>query len=192
MARRRVVLPAVAIVLCALAAGPASALEWPVAKPVITGNFGEDRGDHFHLGVDLGGGEQPVYPALPGELVFRYEENADYSSLPRGVGSFVVLSHPDNVLTVYCHLKTDDRRPTTTKYAARDVLGILGETGASEGKHLHLMVYDGETRSFVNPLSLLPPIPDHQVPTIGRIALRYGDRLVDLLADAPVPAQCET
>ena len=29
---------------------------------------------------------QDVHPVLPGELVFRYDEAADYSSLPRGVG----------------------------------------------------------------------------------------------------------
>ncbi len=86
----------------------------------MTGTFGEDRGDHFHLGIDIGGGEQTVRPVLPGELVFRYEENADYTSLPRGVGSFAVIRHQDDVLSVYCHLQRDPARPVRTTFAARD------------------------------------------------------------------------
>ena len=38
--------------LFALLAGSATALDWPVANLIITGTFGEDRGDHFHNGID--------------------------------------------------------------------------------------------------------------------------------------------
>ncbi len=177
---------AVAVVLgAALAAG---ALEWPVSERIVTGTFGEDRGDHFHLGIDIGGGEQVVRPVLPGELVFRYEENADYTSLPRGVGSFAVIRHQDDVLSVYCHLRRDVARPALTTFTARDTVGIIGDTGYSEGKHLHFSVYDGETGSWVNPLSLLPPVADRDPPVVKRIALRRGDRVTDLAPGIVVPS----
>jgi hypothetical protein len=174
-----------ALVLGAAAAG---ALEWPVDNRVLTGLFGEYRGDHFHLGVDIGGGEQVVRPVLPGELVFRYEENADYTSLPRGVGSFAVIRHQDDVLSVYCHLEREPDRPARTTFTARDPVGLTGDTGYSEGTHLHFMVYDGETGSWVNPLSLLPPVADREPPVVRRLALRTGDRIVDLLPGVSVPS----
>jgi hypothetical protein len=169
----------------ALAAG---ALEWPVSERIVTGTFGEDRGDHFHLGLDIGGGEQVVRPVLPGELVFRYEENADYTSLPRGVGSFAVIRHQDDVLSVYCHLRRDLARPALTTFTARDPVGIIGDTGYSEGKHLHFSVYDGQTGSWVNPLSLLPSVTDRDPPVVKRIALRRGDRVTDLVPGIVVPS----
>jgi hypothetical protein len=50
------------------------------------------------------------------------------------------------------------------------------------------MVYDGQTGSFVNPLSLLPPVADRQPPVVKRIALRRGDRIVDLAPGITVPS----
>lgn len=177
-----------ALAALALSAAAAGALEWPVDNRVVTGTFGENRGDHFHLGIDIGGGEQVVRPVLPGELVFRYEENADYTSLPRGVGSFAVILHQDDVLSVYCHLKRETDRPARTTFTARDTVGLTGDTGYSEGKHLHFTVFDGQTGSYVNPLSLLPPVADREPPVVRRLALRTGDRIVDLLPGVSVPS----
>ena len=130
------------------------------SSAIVTGTFGEDRGDHFHLGIDIGGGEQVVRPVLPGELVFRYEENADYTSLPRGVGSFAVIRHQDDVLSVYCHLRARTRSARRARPSPPATRWASSATPAySEGKHLHFMVFDGETGSWVNPLSLLPPSP---------------------------------
>jgi hypothetical protein len=183
---RRMQAAAAALVLSVAAA--AGAPEWPVEKRIITGTFGEDRGDHFHLGIDIGGGEQVVRPVLPGELVFRYEENADYTSLPRGVGSFAVIRHQDNVLSIYCHLRREPDRPVRTAFTARDPVGVIGDTGYSEGKHLHFGVFDGQTGSWVNPLSLLPPVADRDPPVVKRLALRTGDRVVDLRPGISVPS----
>ncbi len=183
---RRMPAAVAALVLCIAAA--TGAPEWPVEQRIVTGTFGEDRGDHFHLGIDIGGGEQTVRPVLPGELVFRYEENADYTSLPRGVGSFAVIRHQDDVLSIYCHLRREPDRPARTAFTARDPVGVIGDTGYSEGKHLHFMVFDGQTGSWVNPLSLLPPVADRDPPVVKRLALRTGDRIVNLLPGVSVPS----
>jgi hypothetical protein len=180
--------PAALAALALLAAAAAGALEWPVENRLITGTFGEDRGDHFHLGIDIGGGEQVVHPVLSGELVFRYDENADYTSLPRGVGSYAVIRHQDNVLSIYCHLRREIDRPARTTFTARDAIGVIGDTGYSEGRHLHFMVFDGQTGSYVNPLSLLPPVADRQPPVVKRLALRRGDHVVDLVPGITVPS----
>jgi len=169
-------------------AAAAGALEWPVEAPILTGTFGEDRGDHFHLGIDIGGGAQVVHPVLPGELVFRYEENADYTSLPRGVGSFAAIRHPDDVLSVYCHLERQLDRPARTAFTTRDPVGVIGDTGYSEGKHLHVMVFDLQSGSWINPLSQFPPLADRDPPRVKGLALRFGDRIVDLDRGSTVPA----
>jgi hypothetical protein len=158
------------------AARPAAGLDWPVRRPVLTATFGEERTDHFHNGIDLGGGEQDVLAVLPGEVVFRSEEESDYTSLPRGVGSFVVLRHADGIESVYCHLKKGSMDARRDRYAASEKIGIMGETGYSEGTHLHFIVLDSETSSFVNPLALLPPLADGQAPVIRRVWLAVGDR----------------
>jgi hypothetical protein len=174
-------LRALVLLAClAAAAGPAArtaaGLDWPVRRPVLTATFGEERTDHFHNGIDLGGGEQDVLAVLPGELVFRAEEEAEYSSLPRGVGSFVVLRHDDGIESVYCHLKKASVDTRRVRYAASQKLAVMGDTGYSEGTHLHFIVLDSETSSFVNPLALLPPLADRQAPVIRRVSLAVGDR----------------
>jgi hypothetical protein len=176
------------LILAAALFIPAAALDWPVAKRVVTGEFGESREDHFHAGIDLGGGEQDIHPVLAGELVFRYDEEADYSTVPRGVGTFAVLQHADDVLSIYCHMRNGSVPQDKTVFTATDRIGIVGDTGYSEGKHLHIEVYDRETSSFINPLTVLPPLPDTQAPVIKRITLSIKDRMIPLESGITVPA----
>ena len=175
------------IVLLVAPAPALPALDWPVRKVVLTATFGEDRTDHFHNGIDLGGGEQDVLAVLPGELVFRYDENADYTSMPRGVGSFVALHHGDDILSIYCHLKRGSLGPARAVSRASERVGVMGDTGYSEGTHLHFIVLDEESASFVNPLALLPPLADGQRPVIRRVALATGDRVRELEQGVVVP-----
>lgn len=169
-----------ALALAGLGGGGAQALDWPVAARIVTGTFGEDRGDHFHNGVDIGGGSQDVRPVLPGELVFRYDEGADYTSLPRGVGSFVVVRHEQQIRTVYAHLQAGSLGPLRDRYDAADRIGIIGETGHASGPHLHFTVFDEEAGSSVNPLEFLPAVPDHQAPVIRRLFAVVGEQRIPL------------
>jgi hypothetical protein len=171
---------AAACVILLLARAPASALDWPVAQKVITGTFGEDRGDHFHNGIDIGGGSQDVHPVLPGELVFRSDDASDWSSLPRGLGSFVVLHHEQDLLTLYCHLQSGTLGPARAGYVPADRLGIIGDTGHADGPHLHFSVFDEEAGSTVNPLAFLPPQPDRQPPVIRHVVIAAGDKRLPL------------
>ncbi len=93
------------LLLCLLWGLPAGGLDWPLERVVLTATFGESRGDHFHAGIDLGGGEQAVRPIAAGEVVFAHEEGEDYSSVPIGLGSFLVLEHKGGVRSIYGHLQ---------------------------------------------------------------------------------------
>jgi len=167
---------------------PLAALDWPVKDRILTGTFGEDRSDHFHLGIDLGGGDQEVRPVLGGELLFRYDEGDSYSSIPRGLGSFVVLHHSQDILSFYCHLQKGSLGQIQTTYTPSDRIGIIGDTGHSDGKHLHFAVYDEEAGSWINPLSILPPLPDTQQPIIKRVMLSVGEQVQPLESGRTVKA----
>jgi hypothetical protein len=175
----------VAATMVLFVALPCLALDWPVAVHTVTGTFGEDRGDHFNNGIDIGGGSQDVHPVLLGELVFRYDESSDYSSLPRGVGTFVILHHNQDILSEYCHLASGTLGLVKESYEGADRVGILGETGNAQGIHLHFALYDEEAGSMVNPLALLPPTADIQPPLIRRVILAVGDQR-QTLADGAV------
>jgi hypothetical protein len=185
---RRASAAAAALLLACLGNGPARALDWPVANRIVTGMFGEDRGDHFHNGIDIGGAGQEVHAVLPGELVFRYDEGTDYTSLPRGVGSFVVVRHEQHIRTLYAHLQAGSLGPVRERYEPSDRLGIIGETGHASGPHLHFTAFDEEAGSTVNPLEFLPQIPDRQAPVIRRLLARLGERLVPLEDGTVLPA----
>ncbi len=152
------------------------AFEWPLKRVVITATFGESRGDHFHNGIDLGGGEQKIFPIADGEVIFEYSDGF-YSSLPIGLGNFIVLQHQGDVRSVYCHLKDGSINPGKKKFSREQSIGLVGDSGHSWGKHLHLSIIDLETNAFLNPLSLLPPVEDRQAPIIKNVYIKTGDKL---------------
>ena len=156
------------------------AFDWPLDQIVLTSTFGEHRGDHFHGGIDLGGGEQPIYPISPGELVLFYREGEDYTSLPTGLGNFLVLQHQGGVQSLYAHLADGSLNPVRRFYDRSRALGKIGSGGYSSGKHLHLTIIDTEMSTIINPLLLLPPLPDGQAPEIKEVYLQSGQERIRL------------
>lgn len=150
------------------------AFEWPVADRVLTATFGESRRDHFHTGIDIGGGEQSVHPVESGEIVFRFQEGEVPGDIPTGYGNFVVIEHARGVRSLYAHLKSGSVIADTHVVTPADVVGIIGDTGASQGKHLHLEFIDSELSRLVNPLKVLPHLSDTVSPTIESVHLDSG------------------
>lgn len=112
----------------------------PVPDHVVTSAFGIRThpiagGARFHAGVDLiSNGNDNVYPARAGKVILARAYN--------GYGLTVVINHGRGVETLYAHLASigvkegQDVDPST-------VLGLIGNTGASTGKHLHFEVTVG-------------------------------------------------
>jgi hypothetical protein len=159
---------------------PLFAFDWPVDQIVLTATFGEHRGDHFHGGIDVGGGEQPIYPISPGELVFSYREGEDYTSLPTGLGNFLVLQHQGGIRSLYAHLAEGSLDPQRRNYDRSRALGTVGSSGYSSGNHLHLTIIDTEMGTIINPLLLLPPLADGQAPEIKEVYLQSGQERIGL------------
>jgi hypothetical protein len=157
-----------------------TAFEWPVEKVFLTATFGEQRGDHFHSGLDLGGGSQKIKPIAPGELVFAYEYGRDYTTVPVGLGSFLVMHHQGGIRSMYCHLEEQSMERGKVLFGGQDVIGVVGDSGYSLGKHLHLTIIDSEMSTVINPLLLLPTIADRQAPIIKQIVLHDSDQHMEL------------
>ncbi len=150
------------------------AFQWPVDTPILTATFCESRWSHFHGGIDIGGGEQEIRPIEDGEVIFFFDQERSTSKLPTGLGNFLVVEHARGIRSLYAHLKQDSLDTGKIDVSKNDVLGIIGDTGSSFGKHLHLEVSDKELRQVVNPMRLLPELPDRIAPTINNIQLVPG------------------
>lgn len=99
----------------------------------------EKRGRQMHHGLDIAAsGIVPVVAAAEGVVTRSY-----YST---SYGNVVFISHNINgqtYTTVYAHLKS--RSVSAGQKVKRgQQLGIMGNTGQSEGQHLHFEIHKGE------------------------------------------------
>ncbi len=163
-----------------LSAVPLFAFEWPVNTIILTATFCESRGDHFHTGLDIGGGKQIITPISPGEIIFAYEKDEDYTSVPVGLGDFCVLQHQGGIRSLYSHLEKNSMDRDRIRFNHDEPLGKIGDTGHSYGRHLHLSIIDSEMNTIINPLLVLPPVKDSQPPVIKHIYLRDGENLREI------------
>src|SRR3954470_17567262 len=74
----------------------------PLDIPIsLSGNFGELRPNHYHMGIDIKTNKHenlPVYAAAEG-YVSRIKIE------PAGFGRAIYITHPNGYTTVYAHLK---------------------------------------------------------------------------------------
>lgn len=137
----------------------------------ITSTFGESRFDHFHNGIDISGGTVPVYPALPGEILY-YEVTGLYhpaKRFPSGTGNLLWLRHEKDYLSGYYHLHTILFPEKGIAYVKDDILGVMGNTGRSTNYHLHFFLMEGKKR-IRNPLHFMEKESDTVPPVIEHIA----------------------
>lgn len=155
-----------------------SSFRWPVDNGKITSTFGESRGDHLHDGVDLTASDMKIYPVAPGKLVLFWDKSLFPLDHYPGGGNFKILGHGDKQYSVYLHM--EDGGPVRKSYSETDLVGTIGNTGHSYGKHLHLTVVDRKTMKSVNPYLLMPAVDDEKAPEVVGLHLRIGDKYVML------------
>ena len=111
---------------------------WPLKKIYVTSPYGF-RNDPFkkdkigfHHGVDLSGKiGNYISSSNYGRVVFSGKNG--------GYGLMVMISHYDNILTIYGHLSKI--YVATGSYVKRgELIGEVGSTGKSTGPHLHFEV----------------------------------------------------
>ncbi|MFN8152952.1 MAG: M23 family metallopeptidase [Bacteroidia bacterium] len=185
----------------------------PVDTPVhLAGTFGELRASHFHTGLDFrtGGTEGKSVCAAAGGWVSRVKVSTI------GFGKVVYVDHPEGFTTVYAHLHhfsgpldvyVDSAQQANRNYEVElfpdsgrfkflsgELIGISGNTGGSEGPHLHFEIRKQKDQIPVNPLMYLS-LEDSIVPLIEQLIIyEYKDKyyeqvkLLTLKNEAPRPA----
>lgn len=157
---------------------------------LLSGNFGELREDHFHMGLDFTTKRQigiPVVSIYDGRIV---RVRVSYG----GYGKAVYVLHPNGYMSVYAHLDKFAPEIETLvqqqqyKYKnyvvdinceARNILVKQGEliaysgnTGGSAGPHLHFEVRSTDGVMVYNPLKFFN-VPDNTPPAV-RALFAYG------------------
>lgn len=112
-----------------------------------------------HNGIDISSANwtrgTPISVIKPGVVLETgWQDPNDHS---KGWGQFVAIRHDDGSHTVYGHLDEINVRPgqrIDNVAGAATVIGKLGNTGKSDGPHLHFELgdgWDGEIKNHVNP-----------------------------------------
>jgi murein DD-endopeptidase MepM/ murein hydrolase activator NlpD len=109
----------------------------------------------YHLAVDLRGPVgAPIRAAERGIVAYSGDGLSGY-------GNFVMLVHPDGRVTAYAHNRENLVAPGQLVRRGQTI-ARLGNTGRSQGPHLHFMlVRDGE---HCDPLPLFSPAPGRRGP----------------------------
>ena len=174
----------------------------PLSVPMnLSGNFGELRPNHYHMGLDLKTLKRenlPVYAAADGYV-------AKIKIEPAGFGRAIYINHPNGLTTVYCHL--NDFTPALEKYLKdqqykletwRVLLDIpsglfpvkkgeyianSGNTGGSQAPHVHFEIRRTADDVNLNPMLFGFPLADNTRPSVIRLAMY--DRTRSVYEQAP-------
>lgn len=119
---------------------------WPTVSNRITQHFG---GSSNHGGLDIGAATpgaagDPIYAAASGVVQVAAYHNHRYS-----YGNYVVIDHGGGIKTLYAHMTNFVVSPGQNVNQG-DVIGYMGNTGYSQGVHLHYEVRVNGSR--VNPM----------------------------------------
>jgi len=149
---------------------------WPVDNGVITSTFGESRADHFHDGVDMVSASDNIFPVGSGSLLFAWNKTFFPLDNYWGGGNYKVLSHNDGLLSVYMHLQDfDNLKPA---YNESDIIGQMGNTGHSYGKHIHFSILNQTKKESINPMTALPSFADSKSPEVLNFYIRIENRYI--------------
>lgn len=165
-------------------------------KPRLNANFGEMRPNHFHMGLDLSTDSKenlPVYAPADG-FVSRIKIESG------GFGRAIYLDHPNGTTTLYAHMnnfmpaiekyledkqyeqeswKIDIKIPAGVLPVVKgQQIGYSGNTGASQGPHVHFEIRDTKTDDCLNPLRFRFLLPDVTPPDLFKVAFYDRDKSI--------------
>jgi len=155
----------------------------------LAGNFGELRNNHFHAGFDFRTQQKEgfnVYAAADG-----YVSRIKISTY--GYGKAIYITHPNGYTTLYGHLRAGAGpvqqwikdfqyknqvyefdyflKPDELPVKKGQVIAFSGNTGGSEGPHLHFEFRDAKTEAIINPyyFGFSSQLPDTKRPVITSV-----------------------
>ncbi len=105
-----------------------------------------------HHGIDIAKrGRVDVVSIADGVVVKSYSS--------KSYGETIIIQHDDNVQTLYAHLVRGSRIANGTPVKQGQVIGLMGNSGASRGQHLHFEIHLGKWNTkksnAVDPLTII-------------------------------------
>jgi murein DD-endopeptidase MepM/ murein hydrolase activator NlpD len=169
---------------------PRDYFEYPVvATRGYVANFGELRPNHYHMGYDFRTDQaqnKKIVAAADGYI-------AKVKIEPWGFGRAIYINHPNGLTTLYAHLNgfypALENYVKQQQYAQKswavfldipadilsvkkgDTIALSGNTGGSQGPHLHFEIRDTKTDKVLNPSLFNFGIPDTIAPDIFKLAV---------------------
>ena len=165
-------------------------------KPKLNANFGEMRPNHFHMGLDLSTESRenlPVFAPADGYISRMKIELG-------GFGRAIYLDHPNGTTTLYAHMNKfipvaenylEEQQyekqtwkidlpvpPGLLPVKKGQLIGYSGNTGASQGPHVHFEIRDTKTENCLNPLRFRFLLPDVTPPDVFRLVFYDRDKSV--------------
>ncbi len=175
---------------------------YPVeAGKSLSANFGELRSNHYHMGLDCRTDQVQNKKVLAAAVGYIAKVKIE----PWGFGRAIYINHPNGLTTLYAHL--NDFYPELEDYIKEQqykleswavyldipenlfpvtkgkFIAYSGNTGGSQGPHLHFEIRDTKTEKVLNPLLFGFPIPDNVPPDVYRLAVY--DRCVSTYEQSP-------
>jgi murein DD-endopeptidase MepM/ murein hydrolase activator NlpD len=108
------------------------------------------RNGRMHWGIDFGEGgitaNTPIIACASGRV---HQNVANHS----GWGNYIVIDHGNNLFTLHAHMIRKSGLNVGDLVNQRQLIGNVGNTGASFGNHLHWETYEGGMRQnqAINP-----------------------------------------
>lgn len=160
----------------------------------LSGNFCELRNNHFHSGIDLRTNSEEGY--LTVAVADGYVSRIKVSAF--GYGNALYITHKNGYVSVYGHLLRFDS--TIANYVKQkqyelesfevdlfpkkneisvtqgQIIALTGNTGGSEGPHLHFEIRDEKTEETINPFFFGFNVEDTIAPVISGIAVYALDK----------------
>ena len=176
---------------------PSSQFRYPLDTAAsLVGNFGECRPNHFHSGIDIRtfGKENLKVFAIEDGFVSRIKIE------PGGFGNAIYVTHFNGFTSLYAHLNRFypeleeyvRRKQYATESWAQDFLipphefpvrkgkmiAWSGNTGSSQGPHLHMEIRDTKTEAPLNGLLFYKSLKDNKAPKIKQLAVYQGHKSI--------------
>lgn len=173
---------------------PATSFRNPLDTTImLVGNFGECRPNHFHSGIDIRtyGKENLTVRAIEDGFISRIKIE------PGGFGNAIYVTHFNGYTSLYAHLNSfypalenyvrnkqydtkswkQDLHIAPHEFPVRkgEFIAKSGNTGSSQGPHLHMEIRDTKTDAPLNGLLFYESIKDTKPPYIKQLAVYDGN-----------------
>lgn len=156
---------------------------------VLSGNFGELRNNHFHSGIDIKTG------GIIGKKIFAVADGyiCRIKVSSNGFGKALYIRHRNGYTSVYSHLNQFNKEINiwvkSQQYAKRsfeielypdadqfiikkgEIIAYSGNSGGSDGPHLHFEIRETDTEKPLNPLLFDFEVKDNIPPKITGIKI---------------------